>query len=66
MIHMGNELLYCAIENRAHCFSSFLCPFFFCLFRLKVCHNFTQELCKLECSNVTYMKNEKLYHGVET
>ena len=53
-IHMGNELLYCGIENRTHCSYYFLyCPFF-CLLRLNLCQ-FSPKLCKLESSNMVYI-----------
>ena len=54
-IHMDNELLYCGIENRTPCSYFSLYLSFFLSFKAKFVSQFSQELCKLESSNVVYI-----------
>ena len=42
-IHMGNELLYCGIDNRTPFSYSFFYLPFFCLLRLNLCHSFLRN-----------------------
>ena len=52
---MGNELLYCGIENRTPCsYSSLYLPIFLS-FKAKFVSQFSLELCKLESSNMVYI-----------
>ena len=54
-IHMGNELLYYGIENRAPCsYSSFYLSIFLS-FKANFVSLFSLELCKLESSNMVYI-----------
>ena len=54
-IHMDNVLLYCGIENGAHCSYSFLYLSIFLSFTAKFVSQFSPELCKLESSNMVYI-----------
>ena len=54
-IHMGNELLYCGIENRTPCSYSSLHLSIFLSFRAKFVSQFSPELCKLESLNMVYI-----------
>ena len=54
-IHMDNELLYCGIENWTPCSYSSLYLSIFLSFKAKFVSQFSQELCKLESSNMVYM-----------
>ena len=54
-IHMDNELLYCGIENQTHCSNPSLYLFIFLSFKAKFVSQFSQELCKLESSNMVYI-----------
>ena len=54
-IHMGNEFLYCGIENRAPCSYSSLYLSIFLSFKAKFVSPFSQELYKLESSNMIYI-----------
>ena len=54
-IHMDNELLYCGIENRTPCSYSSLYLSIFLSFTAKFVSQFSQELCKLESSNMVYI-----------
>ena len=54
-IHMGNELLYCGIENRTPCSYSSLHLSIFLSFRAKFVSQFSPELCRLESSNMAYI-----------
>ena len=54
-IHMDNELLYCGIENWTPCSYSSLYLSIFLSFKAKFVLQFSQELCKLESSNMVYM-----------
>ena len=54
-IHMDNELMYCGIKNRTHCFYSSLYLFIFLSFKDKFMSQFSPELCKLESSNMVYI-----------
>ena len=54
-IHMGNELLYCGIENRTPCSYFSLCLSIFVSFTAKFVSPFSPELCTLESSNMVYI-----------
>ena len=51
-LHMDNELLYCGIENRTPCSYSSLYLSIFLSLKAKFVSQFSQELCKLESSNM--------------
>ena len=53
--HMNNELLYCGIENRTHCFYSSLYLSIFLSFKAKFVSQFSPKLCKLETLNMVYI-----------
>ena len=52
---MDNELLYCGIENGTPCSFSSLYLSIFLSFKAKFVSQFSQELCKLESSNMVYI-----------
>ena len=54
-ILMDNELLYCGIENQSPCSYSSLYLSIFLSFKAKFVSQFSQELFKLESSNVVYI-----------
>ena len=54
-IHMDNELLYCGIENQTPCSYSSLYLSIFLSYKAKFVSQFSQELCKLESSNIVYI-----------
>ena len=54
-IHIGNELLYCGIENRTRCSYSSLYLSIFLSFKAKFVSHFSPELCKEEFSNMVYI-----------
>ena len=54
-IHMDNELLYCDIENRTPCYYSCLYLSIFLSFQAKFVPQFSQELYKVESSNIVYI-----------
>ena len=54
-IHMDNELLYCWIENQTRCSYSSLYLSIFLSFQPKFVSQFSQELCKVESSNMVYI-----------
>ena len=54
-IHMDNEYLYCSIENRTPCSYSSLYLSIFLSFMAKFVSQFSQELYKLESSNMVYI-----------
>ena len=54
-IHMDNDLLYCGIENRAACSYSSLYLSIFLSFKAKFVSQFSQELYKIESSNMVYI-----------
>ena len=54
-IHMDNELLYCGIENQTPCSYSPLYLFVFLSFKAKFVSQFSQELWKLESSNMAFI-----------
>ena len=54
-IHKDNELFYCGIENLTHCSCSFLYLSIFLSLKAKFVSQFSQELCKLESSNMVYI-----------
>ena len=54
-IHMDNELLYCGIEIRIPCFYSSLYLSIFLYFKTKFVSQFSQELNKIEASNMVYI-----------
>ena len=54
-VHMGNELLYCGIENRIPCFYSSLYLSIFLSFKGKFVSQFSLELCNLDSSNMVYI-----------
>ena len=55
-IHMDNELLYCGIENRTLCSYSSLYLSIILSFKAKFMSQFSQELCKLESTNMVYVR----------
>ena len=55
-IHMDNELLYCGIENPTPCSYSSLYLSIFLSFKAKFVSHFSPELCKLESSNMVYIR----------
>ena len=54
-IHIDNELLYCAIENQSPCSYSSLHLSIFLSFMVKFVSQFSQELWKLESSNMVHI-----------
>ena len=52
---MDNELLYCGIENQSHCSYSSLYLSVFLSLKSTFVSQFSQELCKLESSNIVYI-----------
>ena len=54
-LHMDNELLYCGIENLTHFSLSSLYLSIFLSLKAKFVSQFSQELCKLESSNMVYI-----------
>ena len=52
---MDNELLYCGIENRTSCSDSSLYLSIFLSFKAKFVSQFSQELYKVESSNMVYI-----------
>ena len=55
-IHMDNELLYCGIENQTPCTYSSLYLSIFLSFTAIYVSQFSPELCKLESSNMVYIR----------
>ena len=55
-IHMDNDLLYCGIENQTPCSYSSLYLSSFLSFKAKFVSLFSPELCKLESSNMVYIR----------
>ena len=55
-IHMDNELLYCGIENQTPCFYSSHYLSLFLSFKAKFVTQFSQELYKVESSNMVYIR----------
>ena len=54
-IHMDNGLSYCEIKNQTPCsYSSLYLPIFLS-FKAKFVSQFSQELCKLDSSNMVYI-----------
>ena len=53
---MDNELLYCGIENQTPCSYSFLYLSIIFSFKAKFVSQFSPELCKLESSNMVYIR----------
>ena len=53
-INMDNELLYCGIENLTSCSYFSLYLSIFLSFKAKYVAQFSQDLCKLETSNVIH------------
>ena len=51
-LHMDNDVLYCGIENRTPCSYSSLYLSIFLSLKAKFVSQFSQELCKLESSNM--------------
>ena len=54
-IHMDNELLYCESKNQTPCSYSSLYLSIFLSFKAKFVSKFSQELCKLDSSNMVYI-----------
>ena len=55
MLKQGNELLYCGIENQTPCSYSSLYLSIFLSFKAKFVSQFSQELHKVEFSNIIYI-----------
>ena len=60
-IHMDNDLLYCGFENQTLCSYSSLYLSIFLSFKAKFVSLFSQELCKLESSNMVYICRMSYY-----
>ena len=54
-IHMDNDLLFCGIENQTACSYSSLYLSIFLSFKAKFVSQFSQELYKIESSNMVYI-----------